>query len=66
MTSPMVSSVIHNGRATLSELRSIYTLEDLYRLWEIDYVPLYNDWYAGERQKEKARLNALARKFAGR
>lgn len=63
MTSALVASVIHNGRATLEELRTIYHLEDLYRLWEIDYVPQYNQWYESERAKEKARLNELARNF---
>lgn len=61
MTSGMVSFVVHNGRATLNELRTIYSLEDLYRLWEIDYVPLYNSWYEAERRKEKDRLNRLAK-----
>lgn len=63
MTSEMVASVVHSGRATLNELRTIYHLEDLYRLWEIDYVPMYNEWYDMERRKEKDRLNALARQF---
>ena len=57
----MVSFVVHNGRATLNELRTIYSLEDLYRIWEIDYVPLYNSWYEAERRKEKDRLNRLAK-----
>lgn len=63
MTDPMIASVIHNGRATLNELRTIYSLEDLYRLWEIDYVPMYNAWYEGERRREKDRLNALAKRM---
>lgn len=63
MTSPMVSSVVHKGRATLNELRTVYTLEDLYKLWEIDYVRIYNEWYENERRKEKARLNRLAKSF---
>lgn len=53
--------MVHSGRATLNELRTIYHLQDLYRLWEIDYVPLYNAWYDNERRKEKDRLNQLAR-----
>ena len=57
----MVASVVHSGRATLNELRTIYHLQDLYRLWEIDYVPMYNKWYDNERQKEKDRLNQLAK-----
>ena len=57
----MVASVVHSGRATLNELRTIYHLQDLYRLWEIDYVPIYNQWYDNERLKEKERLNQLAR-----
>jgi hypothetical protein len=61
MVSEMVASVVHSGRATLNELRTIYHLQDLYRLWEIDYVPIYNQWYDSERQKEKERLNQLAR-----
>ena len=61
MTSEMVASVVHSGRATLHELRTVYHLEDLYRMWEIDYVPLYNAWYDNERRKEKERLNKLAR-----
>lgn len=64
MTSEMVASVVHNGRATLHELRTIYHLQDLYRLWEIDYVPLYNQWVEGEREREKNRLNSLAKKYA--
>ena len=63
MTSAMVASVVHNGRATLNELRTIYHLQDLYRLWEIDYVPAYNAWYENERRKEKERLNRLARQL---
>ena len=66
MTSEMVASVVHSGRATLNELRTIYHLEDLYRLWEIDYVPLYNGWLEGERQKDRDRLAALASKYAKR
>lgn len=61
MVSEMVASVVHSGRATLNELRTIYHLQDLYRLWEIDYVPLYNQWYDNERRKEKDRLNQLAK-----
>jgi hypothetical protein len=61
MTSEMVASVIHRGRATLQELRTVYHLQDLYRLWEIDYVPMYNQWYDNERRKEKERLNQLAK-----
>lgn len=61
MSNPMIAFVIHNGRATLSELRTVYSYEDLYRLWEIDYVPMYNSWYDAERRKEKDRLNGLAR-----
>lgn len=63
MTSSLVSFVIHHGRATLNELRTIYSLEDLYRLCEIDYVPMYNAWYEAERRKEKDRLNKLARQM---
>ncbi|MBO6031931.1 MAG: hypothetical protein J6Q22_10860 [Prevotella sp.] len=63
MTSEMVASVVHSGRATLNELRTIYHLQDLYSLWEIDYIPLYNQWIEGERQKERDRLNSLARQF---
>lgn len=61
MVSEIVASVVHSGRATLNELRTIYHLQDLYRLWEIDYVPFYNQWYDNERRKEKERLNQLAR-----
>lgn len=61
MTSEMVASVVHSGRASLNELRTVYHLQDLYRLWEIDYVPLYNAWYDNERRKEKERLAQLAR-----
>ena len=61
MSSEMVASVVHSGRATLYELRTVYHLQDLYRLWEIDYVPMYNRWYDNERKKEKDRLNQLAK-----
>lgn len=61
LTSELVSTVIHSGRATLQELRTVYHFEDLHRLWEVEYVPQYNAWYDNERQKEKDRLNQLAR-----
>ena len=61
MSSEMVASVIHSGRASLNELRTIYHLQDLYRLWEIDYVPLYNKWYDNERRREQERLRQLAK-----
>lgn len=61
LTSELVSAVIHSGRATLMELRTVYHLEDLYRLWEIEYVPKYNAWYDAERRKEKERLAQLAK-----
>ena len=54
---------MHSGRATLHELRTIYDLEDLYRLWEVDYVPLYNDYIEEKHRREQERLNDLARKF---
>lgn len=61
MSSEMVASVVHSGRATLHELRTVYHLEDLYRLWEIDYVPMYNQWYDNERKREQERLRNLAK-----
>lgn len=61
MTSPLVAQVIHNNRATLQELRTVYSYEDLYRLWEIDYVSMYNEWYECERRRERDRLNEIAR-----
>lgn len=61
LTHELVSFVVHNGRATLAELRTVYSYEDLFRLWEIDYVPMYNVWYDGERRREKDRLNKLAK-----
>lgn len=63
LSDALVAAVVKNGRASLNELRTIYSLEDLYRLWEIDYINQYNSWYESEQRREREELNRLYRKM---
>lgn len=46
-----MGAIIEQGRATLQELRTIYSLEDALNIWEACIVPKYNEFVAMNRKK---------------
>ncbi|MCQ2299912.1 MAG: hypothetical protein MJZ81_07310 [Bacteroidales bacterium] len=56
---PFIGELIHNGRATLHELRTIYSLEDGYDILEADFVPAYNAFLRRKRAETKAEMRRL-------
>jgi hypothetical protein len=50
-----IGAVIAEGKATLHELRTIYTLEDALDMWEIIAVTRYNEQLAMEHAEKEAR-----------
>ena len=51
----LIGSIIAEGKATLNELRTIYTLEDAFLLWETIAIPRYNQWLANEQVKRRGK-----------
>lgn len=47
--------------ATLNELKTVYSLEDAYLMFEAVYVPKQNEWLANERASKKAEFQARAK-----
>lgn len=56
MTDPMIAYVVSSGLATLHEVNTVYSLEDIYRLYEILKVRDYNHWKAQEVAKQRAKI----------
>lgn len=52
----MVAQVIESGKASLRELREVYSMEDLYNLWEVTYTLKYNQWVRSERIRKEAEM----------
>lgn len=52
----MIAQVLQSGRASLVQLQTVYTMEDLYNIWEVNYTGIYNDWVRREREAQSARL----------
>ena len=48
-----IAAIIADGKATLHELKTIYTLEDSFKLWEIIAVTKYNEYLAIEYAKKQ-------------
>lgn len=40
----LVGCLIANGLATLNELRTIYSLEDAFDMYEAYIIPKFNEW----------------------
>lgn len=59
MTDPMIAYVVSSGLATLHEVDTVYSLEDIYKLYEILKVRDYNQWKANEVEKQKARIRKI-------
>jgi hypothetical protein len=49
-----IGSIIAEKQATLDELRTVYSLEDAFILWEIISIRKYNEWLAAEYARKKA------------
>ena len=51
----IIGSIIANDKATLHELRTVYSLEDAWLLWEVIAVARYNEYLAADyRRKQMA------------
>ena len=48
-----IGAIIANDKATLNELRTIYSLEDAFLMWEVIAVTKYNEYLAIEYSKKK-------------
>jgi hypothetical protein len=42
----LIGQILASGKASLIELRTVYSLEDAFIIWEADIVPKYNEWKA--------------------
>lgn len=51
----LVGTVIAHGKATLNELQTVYTIEDLHNLYEIIAVTKYNEFLAIDNANKKAK-----------
>ncbi len=51
----MAGVIIAEGKATLNELKTIYSIEDAFNLYEIIAVTRYNEFLAIEHSKKKHR-----------
>lgn len=49
----MVGQLIYQKIATLHELQTVYTLEDLYIMYEAIAVPMYNEYIQIEKTKRE-------------
>jgi hypothetical protein len=51
-----VAAIIADGKATLNELRTIYTLEDAFLMWEVIAISRYNEYLAVEHAKRQSKV----------
>ena len=50
-----IGEIVASGKATLKELKTVYTLEDAYDLYEIIAVNKYNEWKLMEYYSKQAK-----------
>lgn len=50
---PLIGAIISSGKATLRELKTVYTLEDAHDIFEIIAIDNYNKYLAYEYQEKK-------------
>jgi hypothetical protein len=48
-----IGAIVADGKATLNELKTIYTLEDAFLMWEVIAVTRYNEYLAMEHAKKQ-------------
>jgi hypothetical protein len=46
-----IGAIVADGKATLHELKTVYTLEDAFLMWEVIAVTRYNEHLAIEHSK---------------
>ena len=51
----LIGQLVASGAATLNELKTVYSLEDAFLMWEAVIVPKYNEYAAIEAVKRKHR-----------
>ncbi|MBJ9336140.1 hypothetical protein L2109_07085 [Citrobacter portucalensis] len=49
-----IGAIVAEGRATLYELKTVYSLEDAFTLWETNAVPRYNEYLATKHAQQKS------------
>jgi len=49
---PLIATIISSGKATIYELKTIYSVEDAFMIWEVISVDGYNE-YAISQEIEK-------------
>ena len=47
-----IGSIVASGQATLLELKTVYSLEDAFDMWEIVATTRFNEWLAMEHAKK--------------
>ena len=48
-----IGALIAEGKASLNELKTVYTLEDAFYMWEVIAVTRYNEFLAMEYAKKQ-------------
>jgi len=48
-----LGAILAEGKASLNELRTIYSLEDAFLMWEVIAVTKYNDYLAAKHAMKK-------------
>ncbi|POP42323.1 hypothetical protein CHU32_03555 [Superficieibacter electus] len=48
-----IGAIVAEGRATLHELRTVYSLEDAFLMWETIAIPRYNEYLAMQHSQQK-------------
>ena len=51
-----MAQVVQSGKATLRELREVYSLEDMYNIWETVHTEAYNEWQRKESAARHAKM----------
>ena len=50
-----IGAIVADGKATLNELKTIYSLEDAFLMWEVIAVTRYNEYLAIEHAKKQTK-----------
>ena len=50
-----IGAIVANGKATLHELKTIYSLEDAFLMWEVIAVTRYNEYLAVQHANKQNR-----------
>jgi hypothetical protein len=51
----LIGQIVASGKATLNELRTVYSLEDAMLIWEAEIIPKYNEYLINEHYAKKMR-----------